>query len=98
MSESFVRCKCCGESSRLDDCDVIGACEGNAFCGVCSSEIDADDGQPALLCGSCQCCKELKENDEFDDIQTRRQLRRSETFVNWVFTSPENMDEESDID
>ena len=97
MSGDYIRCKCCGDCNTIEDCDVAGACEGNVFCATCSSEIDADDGMPALLCGSCESCRELKEDGEFDEIQAKRHNTRGEGFSSWVLTPPESMDEDPEL-
>jgi DNA-directed RNA polymerase subunit RPC12/RpoP len=76
----YIRCKCCGDCNTLEECGVVGACDGNVFCATCSSEIESDSGLPAILCGSCDSCKELKEDGDFYEIQARRYEDRRECF------------------
>jgi len=53
-----IICGACGESITLDDCDSIGACEGNLSCNLCNEEINGD-GKAAEPCGKCDACKSL---------------------------------------
>ena len=71
--DETVTCLVCGKTVTIDDCDVIGACEGSVFCFDCGTEIDADTGEPTLLCGKCYGCGLLQAHDAFDVTQRERQ-------------------------
>lgn len=72
----LIGCKFCCEFVGMEECDCIGACDGNVFCGHCGTEIESDTGEVALLCGGCESCKELKEDDVFDAVQKDREHMR----------------------
>lgn len=71
-----VTCLACGETVTIEGCDVIGACDGSMFCFECGAEIDADTGEPTLLCGECYGCGLLRDHDTFDVTQQERQALR----------------------
>jgi hypothetical protein len=65
-------CKWCGFSGMLEDFDVIGACPGNLFCNQCATEFNSETGLPALLCGECWGCQNLRDVGEFSITQKER--------------------------
>ena len=66
-----IFCQVCKSDVLLQYCDDCGACPGNVFCGKCCEEIDMD-GNPTLLCGSCDACKMLVKQLVFERWQEHR--------------------------
>ena len=75
-----IFCQVCKSNTTLMECDSRGACPGNVFCGNCGEEIDME-GNPALLCGGCSCCKGFIKLDVFEEIQEQRKRIQLENVV-----------------
>lgn len=47
FESELVLCPACGHVSTVEDCDVLGADDGNLFCNWCSAEFNAQDAYDA---------------------------------------------------
>lgn len=76
-----VQCRYCRVTSELDECDVMGACPDNVFCANCETEIVAETGEVAELCGECDDCVQFRLDGVFEKVKAEREKKREESML-----------------